>query len=124
MRAAGRIFGKKLEILIRDTFFFQYVVCDQERDGGTRFFYGGDIQQKGKVQTFSLLVGHPDLPVRKTLMRMLGMLTVIVLKRVSESIFFQSNKFTACKVIDEKEVTNSLMVFNRRLSIHFKVRKI
>ena len=31
---------------------------------------------------------------------------------MSESIFFQSNKFTACKVKDEKEVANSLMAFN------------
>ena len=38
---------------------------------------------------------------------MLGLLIVMVLKRVSESIFFQSNKFTACKVKDEKEVANS-----------------
>ena len=38
---------------------------------------------------------------------MLGLLIVMVLKRVSESIFFQSNKFTACKVKDGKEVENS-----------------
>ena len=40
------------------------------------------------------------------------MLTVMILKRVSESIFFQSNKVTANKVKDEKEVVNSLMAFN------------
>ena len=33
---------------------------------------------------------------------MLGLLTVMILKRVSESIFFQSNKFIARKVKDEK----------------------
>ena len=38
----------------RDTFFFQNVVCDQGRDGGTQMFGGGDIQQKGKVQAFEL----------------------------------------------------------------------
>ena len=31
---------------------------------------------------------------------------------MSESIFFQSNKFTARKVKDEKEVVHSLMAFN------------
>ena len=55
---------------------------------------------------------HPDLPIRKTLRRVLGLLTVMILKRVSENIFFQSNKFTAYKVKDEKEVANSLMAFN------------
>ena len=31
----------------------------------------------------------------------------MILKKVSESIFFQGNKFTSCKVKDEKEVANS-----------------
>ena len=43
---------------------------------------------------------------------MLGLLAVVILKRVSESIFFQSNTFTACKVKDESEVANSLIAFN------------
>ena len=78
---------------------------------------GDDIQQKEKVHIFGLaerpltqfspLERYPDFPIRKTLMRKL---TVILLKRVSESIFFQSNKFTAYKVKDEKEVTNILIV--------------
>ena len=38
---------------------------------------------------------------------MLGLLIVMVLKGVSESIFFQSNKFAACRVKDEKELVNS-----------------
>ena len=38
---------------------------------------------------------------------MLGLLTVMLLKRVIESIFFQGNKFIACKVKDEKERANS-----------------
>ena len=49
---------------------------------------------------------------------MLGLLTVIILKRVSENIFFQSNKFKAYKVKDEKEVANSLMAFNLLKIIH------
>ena len=92
---------------------------------GTQFFSGGDIQQRGKVQTFwlagrppkfPLLVGHPDLPIRKTLRRVLDSLTVMILKRVSESIFFQINKFTACKFT--KEAGNSLMAFNLLKIIH------
>ena len=88
--------------------------------GGFKVLVGGDIQQKGKLQTYGLagrantqllpLVGHPDLPIRKTLRRVLGLFDAMILKRVTESIYFQSNKFTTCKVKDEKEVVNSLMV--------------
>ena len=42
----------------------------------------------------------------------------MTLKRVSESIFFQGNKFTAFKVKDEKEVANYLMEFNLLKIIH------
>ena len=34
------------------------------------------------------------------------LLTVMIFKRVTESIFFQSKRFTACKSKDEKEVKN------------------
>ena len=50
------------------------------------------------------LVEHLDLLIRKTLMRVVGLLTVMIFKRVSESIFFQSEILTACKVKNEKEV--------------------
>ena len=49
---------------------------------------------------------------------MLGLFTVMILKRVSESIFFQSNKFTTGKVKGEKMVANYLMVFNLLKSTH------
>ena len=42
----------------------------------------------------------------------LDLLTVMILKRVNESIFFQINKFTASKVKVKKEVANSLMAFS------------
>ena len=51
-------------------------------------------------------------PIKSTLRSVLGLITVIILKRVRESIFLQSNKFTACKVRDGKEEAKSLMVFN------------
>ena len=85
------------------------------------FLVGGDIQQKQKVQTFwlpdrpskfPLLEGQPDLPIRKTLRSVLDLLTVMVLKTVSESIFFQINIITACKFKDKKEVVNSSRPFS------------
>ena len=59
---------------------------------------------------FPSLVGH--------LRRVLDLLTIMILKKVSESIFFQINIFTACKFKDKKEVTNFLMVFNLLKIIH------
>ena len=102
--------------------------CDQGRDEGTQYFGVGCMQQEGEVQTFwlasklaqtqlHLLVGHSDFFIREG-GRVLGLLTVMILKSASESIFFQSNKFTACKFKDEKEVTNFLMVFNLLKIIH------
>ena len=82
---------------------------------------------KGKVQTFGLSGRQPPIPslsgtswfpIRKTLRRVLGLLIVMILKRVIDSVFFQSNKFTACKVKDEKEVANCLMAFTLLKIIH------
>ena len=42
----------------------------------------------------------------------------MILKRVKESIFIQSNKFTAYKIKDGKEVENSLMVLSLLKIIH------
>ena len=64
------------------------------------------------------LVGNPNLPIRKTLRSVLGLLTAMILKRVSESIFFQSNIFTACKVKDGNDAAKSLMVLNLLNIIH------
>ena len=64
------------------------------------------------------LVGYPNLTIRKTLRRVLGLFTVMILKRVSESIFRQRSKFTALKVKDGKEVANYLMAFNQLKIIH------
>ena len=49
---------------------------------------------------------------------MLGLFNEMILKRVNESIYFQSNQFRTCKVKDEKEVANSLMAFNLLKIIH------
>ena len=61
---------------------------------------------------------HPNLPIRNTLRRVLDVLTIMILKRVSESISFQSNKFTECKIKVEKEAVNYLMAFNLLKNIH------
>ena len=70
------------------------------------------IPSKRESLNFKPLMLHPNLPIRTTLVRVLGLLTVMILKKVSESIFLQSNKFTAYKVKDEKDLENSLMAFN------------
>ena len=101
MHSAGKMFDKISLKAIRDTFFSNMWSVIRGGTGVTVFFFflegggrrvgGGDIQKSGKVQTFELavrrpqsppLVGHPNLPIRKTLRRELGLLTVIVLKRV------------------------------------------
>ena len=64
------------------------------------------------IPSLTHLVGNPDLVMRKTLRSVIGLFTVMTLKRVSESVFFQSNTFRACKVKDGKEVAESLTVFN------------
>ena len=125
MHSSGKIFDKICLKAIRNTnMFFQYVVCDQ----GTRrfnFSVGVVSNRKGKFKLFALqgdppqffpLVGNLDLLLRKTLRRVLDPLTVMILKRMSENIFFQINKFTACKFT--KEVANSLMAFNLLKIIH------
>ena len=61
---------------------------------------------------------HLNLPIRNTLRRVLDVLTIMILKRVSESISFQSNKFTECKIKVEKEAVKYLMAFNLLKNIH------
>ena len=94
---------------------------------GIEFFGGNDIQQNGKVQNFGLvggttqippLVRYSDLPIRKPLRRVFGLRIIIILKRLSGNIFFQSNKFKACKVKDGKLAENYLIVFNLLKIIH------
>ena len=56
------------------------------------------LQGKPPVPT---LRGTSWSPIRKTLMMVVGLLTVIILKRVSESTFFKSKRFIACKDKDD-----------------------
>ena len=87
--AKGKIFDK-IFLKLSET-FLQYVVCNQGTNGGTRLFGGGDIQQNKKLlglqrapphththtqsPKFRPLLGYPNLPIRKTVRRVLGLLT-------------------------------------------------
>ena len=95
------------------------MVCNQGK-GGLNFLVGVIYNRSGKLKLFVLqgepqissLGGTCDLPIRKTLRRVLDLITVLVFKRVSESIFFQIDRFTVCKFKDKREVANSFMSFN------------
>ena len=126
IHATGRIFGKICLKDVKDTFFPLCCLWTGEgwgetwrKRGGSVFWWEATSNRSG-VQNFGHegktplqvppLVENPDLPIRKNLRSVLGLLAVMILKRVS--IFFQGNKFTACKVKDGKGVAKSLMVFN------------
>ena len=86
------------------------------------------IQKKSDVQNFGHegrefalvhpLVANSDLIIKNAMERALSVIAVRNFKKVRESIFFQSSRFTACKVRDRKLVAQSLMAFNLRKVIH------
>ena len=126
---------------VRDT-FLQFLLWNEGTDkvsheerGNNSVLVRSDIQQKGEVQNFGHelvelspappLVANPDHPVKNALESFLGLITEIILNKVREIFFFQSNRFTACKVRDGKEDAKSLLVFNlRKILHHFKLRSI
>ena len=77
----------------------------------TRKFKLLDLQVDPPHPQSPRFVGYPDPPMSKT-QRMVGLLAIM--------IFFQSKKFTACKIKDEKEekIFYFLMVFNLLKIIH------
>ena len=103
MHATGKMLGKNCLKTIRDTFSSQYVVCIEEKGGRTRFFGGGNIQQKGKVKTF----GYAGRPPSS-----LSWWDNLISSSLTISIFFQSKRFAASKVKDQKEVTNLNLLHN------------
>ena len=132
MNATDKLFGTFCLKASRNTFFPKCYLRSGEGWWDLIFWWGmisnkrgkfkllswlGEPFQKIEIRGISPLVGHPDLPIKKTL-RVLGLHTAMVLKRVSESIFFQCNNFTACKVKDGNEVANSLMIINLLKIIH------
>ena len=112
----------------RDNIFSNMWSVIKRGTGGLNFLLQLISNRSGKFKLLDLqgdphlqcprLVGYPDLPKRKTLRRKLDLFTVMILKIVSESIFFQSNKFIAFKVKDEKNVANSLIVFSLMKIFH------
>ena len=128
MRASDKIFDK---ICLKATTSFSNMWPVIKGQGDSIFWWGWYLTEAeswnfwlaGRSPKFPPLVGHPDLPIKKTLRRVLD--TVMILKRVNESIFFQINKFTACKFKDKKsrQIPWWYSIY-WRLSIHFKVRRI
>ena len=120
IHTANKIFSKICLKAIR-YIFFQYVVCDQGRQGRQ----GVISKKRGKFKLLTLQ-RYPPIPslsvtsysLHKENWRVPGLLSKMILKRASDSIFFQSNEFTAWEVKDKKEVANSLMKFNLLKIIH------
>ena len=121
----GKMFGK---VCLKATIFPICSLLSGERQGNLIFLVGVISNRRGKFKCLSLqrdfspnplpLSGYPNLPIRKTLRRVLVLLTATILKRLTECIFFQSNECIACKVKDEKEVENYLMAFSLLKIIH------
>ena len=95
---SSKTFGKIFLKAIRD--FFQYLVFDKGRGGtGDSVFWWWSHQTEGESSNcracretpqFPPLIEHPNPPISKTLRKVLGLLTVIILKGMSESIFFKA----------------------------------
>ena len=108
------------------------MVCDQMRDevrhegkeedsvfgGKTWNRRGGSKFWAWDPSQIPPLVANLDCSIKNILRSVFGLIALIVSKRVRESIFFQSNKFTACKIKAEKEVAKFLVVFNLHNVIH------
>ena len=90
----------------------EFLVGRHATEGGGSKFWAWD------PSPIPPLVANPDRRIKNILRSVLGMITLIVSKRVRKSIFFQSNKFTASNIKDEKEVTKFLVVFNLHNVIH------
>ena len=109
----SKIFNKICLKAIRDTFCLIFGMWSGERRGDKRgrsniLVCRWDPHPKPSPS----LSGTRWFPSRKTLRRVIGLLTVMFLQRESESIFFQSRKFTECNIKDRNEVKSYLMVFD------------
>ena len=67
---------------------------------------------------FPPLVGHPNLPIREILRRVLGLLKEGFWKESVRVFSFKGKKLKMYKIKDEKEGGNSLMAFNLLKIIH------
>ena len=121
MRTSGNIFVKICLKAIRDTFSN---IWSAVRVGAAGLNFLVVISNKSGIFKILALRGEPPHP--RSLPQweswcphkwnqkenVLGLFTLMILKIVSESIFFQSKKFIACRFKDVKEVAKSLMAFN------------
>lgn len=74
-------------------FFFDTRSVTGEETGELLFCYGGGVISTSKktLKVWDALpMAHPDLAIMKALRWMLDILTVILLKRMSESFFFKA----------------------------------
>ena len=124
---ARKSFDKICLKAVRDTLFSN--MCSVEGEGRLT---GGNIQQIGKVQTFSLarglpefppLVWHPNLSIRKIEECLFSLLYWYW--RVSESIFFQTKNLQHERLKMKKrwQILWSYSIY-WRFPIHFKIRSI
>ena len=120
--ATEKVFGKICLKVIRDTFFSNMWSAISGATGDSKFWWRVISNRRGSFKLMDLQGDPPHTipsrsgtswsPHKENPEEGACLFTAMILKRVSESIYFQSNKFTTCKVKDEKEVENSLMAFN------------
>ena len=92
MFTKDNIFGKICLKALRDT-FLQYVICSQGR-GGVR--HEEKEEDSLGMSESSILILHKNI-----LRSVLGLNTVIILKRVRDSIFsFKATNLRSCKIFD------------------------
>ena len=114
-----KIFNKICLKAIRDNFCLIFGIWSGERQG----------YKRGRSNILACrwdphpnpspsLSWTPWFPLRKTLRRVISLLTVMFLQRESERIFFQSHKFRECNIKDRSEVKSYLMVFNLLKIVH------
>ena len=115
---AGEVFGKICLKAIRNIFLPLCGLRSREEQWGFNFLVGVISNRIWRFKILCLrgelpllfqvppLKGNPNLPIRKTLRTVFSLLTVMILKRVNQIIFFQGNKFTVCMVKNKKRRQN------------------
>ena len=100
MRTSGKIWSKICLKAIRDTLFPNIWSVIKGLTGELNFLLDVTSNRRRKFKIlglktnpllkFSLLVGHPDLPTRKSLRNVLGLLIVMIFKKVRRVFSFKA----------------------------------